>query len=76
MKVKELPSRSIVWYNNVVLGVVGITLPPIFNDCECQRAEGDPLLRYFDYCLSPQKFSKEQKEFIDQQIEEFLEEDE
>lgn len=72
MKVKELPTGAILWYNDIVLGVVGLTLPSMFSDCDCRKVPGNP----FDFCLNPQPYNEEQKEFIDQATTEWNEEDE
>jgi hypothetical protein len=62
MKVKDLPAGAILWHNDAVLGVVGLTLPAMFDDCDCRKLPGNP----FDFYLNPQSYNEEQKEFIDQ----------
>ena len=72
-KVKEIADGMIVWKGDAVVGVKGLTLPKMFLDCDCYKLPGNA----FDYALSPNnKYTEEQKEFIDQMTLEWGEEDE
>lgn len=69
-KVKYIANGMIIWKDNVVIGIKGLTLPEIFNDCDCYKLQGNA----FDYALAPnQKFNDEQLAFINQANQEWIE---
>ena len=55
-KVKDLPDGAIVWFKDVVIGVKGLTLSDVFNECTCFKVGGNR----FDYELFEQDFNEEQ----------------
>ena len=62
-KVRYIADGMIIWHGDTVIGVKGLTLPEMFDDCDCYKLPGNA----FDYALSPHnKYTKEQKDYIDQ----------
>ena len=60
-QVKHIATGMILWYGNAVVGIVGVTLPEIFEDCDCYKLPGNA----FDYALAPNnKYTDEQLDFI------------
>jgi hypothetical protein len=59
-KVKYIADGMIIWKGNAVIGIKGITLPEIFDDCDCYKLPGNA----FDYALADQEFTEEQLNFI------------
>jgi len=59
-KVKYVATGIILWYKNTIVGIVGVTLPEMFEDCDCYKLPGNP----FDYALADQEFTEEQKAFL------------
>lgn len=45
MKIKDLSVGMIVWHNNDILGITGISIPKEFDDFEVAKVSGN----YFDY---------------------------
>jgi len=69
-KVKYIADGMIVWKGNAVIGIKGITLPEMFNDCDCYKLPGNA----FDYSLAPnQTFTEEQLDFINKSVAEWAE---
>lgn len=61
-KVKDIADGMIVWKGDITVGIKGINLPEIFEDCDCVKLTGDA----FDYSLSPSnEYTEEQLAFID-----------
>ena len=48
-KVRYIATGMILWYGNAVVGIKGLTLPEIFDDCDCYKLPGNS----FDYSLAP-----------------------
>ena len=72
-KVRYVAGGMIIWYGNAVVGIKGITLPEMFDDCDCYKLPGNA----FDYSLAPnQEFTEEQKAFLDKSVKEWAENDE
>lgn len=62
-KVKYIADGMIIWHGTTVIGIKGMTLPEMFDDCDCYKLPGNA----FDYALSPHnQYTKEQKDYIDQ----------
>jgi hypothetical protein len=60
-KVKEIAEGMIVWNGGAVIGIKGLTLPEIFDDCNCIKLPGNA----YDYSLAPNnKYTEEQLAFI------------
>ena len=60
-QVANIADGMIIWKNNTIIGIKGITLPKIFDDCECYKLPGNA----FDYALSPNnKYTNEQLSFL------------
>lgn len=60
-KVRDIADGMIVWKDNTVIGVKGMTLPEMFYDCDCIKLPGNP----FDYCLAmTNEYTEEQSAFI------------
>jgi hypothetical protein len=60
-KVKCIADGMIVWKGNTVIGIKGLTLPEMFDDCDCVKLPGNA----FDYCLATtNKYTEEQLAFI------------
>lgn len=69
-KVKEIADGMIVWKGNTVIGIKGLTLPEMFNDCDCVKLLGNA----FDYSLAPSnKYTEEQLAFINKAETEWAE---
>lgn len=69
-KVRYIATGMILWYGNAVVGIKGITLPEMFDDCDCYKLPGNA----FDYSLAPnQEFTEEQKAFLDKSVKEWAE---
>lgn len=49
MKVKELAVGSIVWYKDLIVGVVGIHIDEQYAECDTKPVDGNP----YDYDLIP-----------------------
>lgn len=45
MKIKDLAVGMIVWHNNNILGITGVTIPKELDDFEVAKVRGN----YFDY---------------------------
>ena len=72
-KVKEIADGMIVWKGNTVIGIKGMTLPEIFDNCDCVKLPGNT----FDYSLAPSnKYTEEQLTFINKAEVELAEDDE
>lgn len=72
-KVKEIANGMIIWRGNTVIGIKGMTLPEIFDDCDCVKLPGNA----FDYCLATtNKYTEEQLAFINKAEAEWAEDDE
>lgn len=72
-KVKYIADGMIVWKGNTVIGIKGLTLPEMFNDCDCVKLPGNA----FDYSLSPSnKYTEEQLAFINKAEAEWADGDE
>ena len=60
-KVRYIADGMILWHGNAVVGIKGMTLPEMFDDCDCYKLPGNA----FDYALSPRNtYTKEQLDFI------------
>jgi len=71
-KVWQIADGMIIWKDNACIGIKGLTLPEIFDDCDCYKLPGNP----FDYALAPnQEFTDEQLAFINKSIFEWGEEE-
>lgn len=49
MKVKELAKGSIIWYKDLIVGVIGIHIDEQYAECDTNPVGGNP----FDYDLTP-----------------------
>ena len=65
VKVKELFDGSILWYEDVIVGVKGMTLPKMFYECECYKVGNNSV--DFETCS---KLNEEQKSYIEKKKEE------
>ena len=72
-KVWQIADGMIVWKGNAVVGIKGLTLPEMFNDCDCIKLPGNA----FDYSLAPSnKYTEEQLAFINKAEADWAEDDE
>lgn len=49
MKVKELAKGSIIWYKDLIVGVIGIHIDEQYAECDTKPVDGNR----FDYDLIP-----------------------
>ena len=72
-KVRDIADGMILWKGDTVIGVKGMTLSNVFDDCDCYKLPGNP----FDYALAPNnKYTEEQQKEIDRQTIAWNEDDE
>jgi len=70
-KVKQIADGMIIWHGDTVIGIKGMTLPDMFDDCDCYKVPGNS----FDYSLSPHnEYTQEQKDYIDKAYLDWAEE--
>lgn len=67
MKIKDLEVGMIVWKNNDILGITGISIPKEFDDFEVAKVNGN----YFDYEIVFR--SKEERKLFNEIMKEWLE---
>ena len=71
-KVKYIADGMIIWHGNAVVGIKGLTLPEMFDECDCYKLPGNA----FDYSLAPnQEFTKEQLDYINKSVAEWGEDE-
>ena len=72
-KVKYIANGMILWKGKAVIGIKGLNLPDMFDDCDCYKLPGNA----FDYALAPnQEFTDEQLNYINKSTKEWFGESE
>lgn len=69
MKIKDLKVGMIVWHNNDILGITGVSIPKELDDFEVAKVRGN----YFDYEIVFK--NKEEQKLFNEIMREWLEND-